>query len=169
VHDIVHKWNREHGFHKHTYKISKWSANEFKTLISSLLVWLPLWHQWAKRLFISLACHSPFAFHHFLFHPYHLHLITSYFTPPLASMDKEITHYHLVEWHLKSLSLVCMEPNSSISSWSKKVLSISTYFSMILDLSTMIMKYDPFLADPRKFYPYPRKFYPYPTYFSMNH
>jgi hypothetical protein len=33
----------------------------------------------------------------------------------LASMDKKITHYHLVEWHWKSLSLVCMEPISSIS------------------------------------------------------
>jgi hypothetical protein len=45
-----------------------------------------------------------------------LHLITSYFTPPLALMDKKITHYHLVEWHWKSLSLVCIKPNSSNSS-----------------------------------------------------
>jgi hypothetical protein len=43
--------------------------------------------------------HSPFAFYHFLFHSCHLQLVTSYFTLPLASMNKKITHFHIVEWH----------------------------------------------------------------------
>jgi hypothetical protein len=34
----------------------------------------------------------------------------------LESMDKKITLYHRVEWHWKSLSITCVEPNSSISS-----------------------------------------------------
>jgi hypothetical protein len=39
---------------------------QVKTLISSLLISLPPLASMDKRLFISLAFHSPFAFHHFL-------------------------------------------------------------------------------------------------------
>jgi hypothetical protein len=90
-----------------------------------------------KHLPHHFLFHSPFGINGQKNYSYHLHvtpplhfitsyfihitcisslLIISYFTPPLASMDKKIIHDHHVEWHWKSLSPVCMKPNSSISS-----------------------------------------------------
>jgi hypothetical protein len=127
VHDIVHKWNREpwvkmqcletKGSSISTYLITSYFTTPLALMDKKIS--LPLCISSLHISSMSLASH------HFLFHPCHLHLITSYFTPPLASMDKKITHFHIVEWHYKSLSLVCMEPISSISNWSKRVLSIS--------------------------------------------
>jgi hypothetical protein len=99
-----------------TPPLASMDTNSLNTSVSSLLI-----------SSISLASH------HFLFYPYHFHLITSYhssissllitsyFTPPLASMDKKITHYHLVAWH----------------QWNR---------------------FPPFLTDPREFYPCPTYF-----------
>jgi hypothetical protein len=91
------------------------------------------------------------ASHHFLFHQYHLHLmhlITSYFInityilcissllislPFVINGQKDYSSLMLIqesfmtnaEWHWKSLSHICMESISSISNWSKRVLSMS--------------------------------------------
>jgi hypothetical protein len=129
VDDIVYKWNRE-SWIKMQCLWDQGLSHHFLLLIS-----LPLCHQWTQ-------IHLTLASHHFLFHLYHLHLITFYFTPPLASMDKKSTHYYLVKWHMKSLSLVCMKPISPISNWSKRVLSISNILFNDPWFSTMIKKHD---------------------------
>jgi hypothetical protein len=109
-----------------------------------------------KHLSHHFLFHSPFGFnghkftYHLLFYQYHLHLITSYFTSPLASMDTNSL--------ITCISSLLISP-PLWHQWTKRLLII-ILLNGIVNLWVLFAwnQFPPLLIDLRECYPCPTYF-----------
>jgi hypothetical protein len=136
-----------------------WEQGFKDALILSLLISLPLWHQW-------IQIHLSIASHQFLFYQCHLHLMTSYFinitctSSLLISSISHASHHFLFHQHY--LHLITSYFTPLCHQWTKRLLII-----ILLNGNENLWV----LLRWNQFYPLstdPRECYPCPTYFLNN-